>query len=56
MKYKKRYDEQDKQNSYMNACDCLFYGYGYSYFIPCGNYSEEVKKSVWNRAKEDMSQ
>lgn len=51
MKYKIRYTEKDKQNSYMNACDCLYYGYGYSYFIPCGNYSEEIKKAYGTRQK-----
>ena len=54
MKYKIRYIEKDKQSSYANACDCLYYGYGYSYFIPCGNYSEEIKKSIWNTAKNDL--
>ena len=55
MKYKNRYKESDKQNTYMNACDCLYYGYGIKYLIPCGEYTEEEKTSIWNQAVKDMS-
>lgn len=55
MKYNKRYEELNKQNTYMNACDCLYYGYGIKYLIPCGNYTEEEKISIWNQAIKDMS-
>lgn len=28
MKYKNRYTDKAKQNAYMNACDCLYFGFG----------------------------
>lgn len=28
MKYKNRYADKAKQNSYINACDCLYFGFG----------------------------
>lgn len=27
MKYKNRYVDKAKQNAYMNACDCLYFGF-----------------------------
>jgi len=52
MKYKVRYNDQTKQNAYMNACDCLFYGYGKSYWNDCGCNDRE---EIWLQAKRDMS-
>lgn len=53
MYYKKRYTNQQKQNAYMNACDCLYYGYGKSSWNSCG-LSEEDATEVWKQAYKDL--
>lgn len=53
MKYKKRYIDKVKQNVYMNACDCLYYGYGKSYWNDCGCNDRD---HVWKQALADMSE
>lgn len=51
--YKKRYANTTKQNAYMNACDCMLYGYGRSYWNNCG-LDESAADEVWNQAYTDM--
>lgn len=53
MYYKKRYTNQQKQNAYMNACDCLYYGYGKSDWNNCG-LSDEDAAEVWKQAHKDL--
>jgi len=53
MKYIRRYVNQTMQNAYMNACDCLYYGYGIAYWIACG-IPKEKRQEVWNQAIQDM--
>lgn len=36
MKYKNRYTDKAKQNAYMNACDCLYFGFGKIFWNDCG--------------------
>ena len=52
MLYRQRYSDSAKQNAYMNAVDCLYFGYGISYWNDCGC---EDRMEVWEQAKEDMA-
>ena len=54
MTYKNRYTDQAKQYAYMNACDCLYYGYGRKYWNDCGLNTDEAN-AVWKQAYEDMT-
>lgn len=51
--YKRRYSDKTKQNAYMNACDCLYYGYGIAYWNDCGC---DDRMEVWKQAKRDMAE
>lgn len=53
MYYKNRYSNKQKQNAYMNACDCLYYGYGKSYWNNCGLSDDDATK-VWSQAYKDI--
>ena len=53
MVYRKRFTDTAKQNAYRNACDCLYYGYGQSFWDDCG-IDEMDRKEVWIQAKMDM--
>ena len=53
MKYKKRFQDQQKQNAYMNACDCLYYGFGRDSWNRCGLSDDDACK-VWKCAKNDL--
>jgi hypothetical protein len=55
MKYKIRYTEKSKQNTYMNACDCLRYGYTFRCLVSCGDFTESEKMEIWMQAKKDLS-
>lgn len=55
MKYKNRYPDAQRQNAYMNACDCLRYGYGVPAWNKCG-LNESTAKEVWKQAFFDMTQ
>lgn len=50
MKYKNRYTDKAKQNAYMNACDCLYFGFGKIFWNDCGCNDD----SVWDQAMRDM--
>lgn len=52
MKYLIRYTDQAKQNAYMNAIDCLYFGYGKIYWSDCGCSDRD---SVWEQAVKDMT-
>ena len=53
MRYKNRYGNKQKQDAYMNACDCLLYGYGRSYWNACG-IEEHEQDEVWRAAIRDL--
>ena len=53
MTYKKRYNDTQRQNAYMNACDCIYYGYWRTYWNNCGLDNEESVK-VWEQAVKDI--
>lgn len=53
MTYKRRYKNQAEQYCYMNACDCLYYGYGFNTLNTCGIEKDKAKQ-IWKQAKEDM--
>lgn len=50
MQYKNRYTDKVKQNAYMNACDCLYFGFGKIFWNDCGCNDD----SVWDQAMRDM--
>lgn len=53
MIYRQRFKDKTKQNAYMNACDCLYYGYGREFWNDCGIAPEE-RNEVWRQAKLDI--
>lgn len=55
MKYKIRYPDQQRQSAYMNACDCLYYGYGAQAWNRCG-LDETAAKEIWKQAFLDVTQ
>lgn len=52
--YKKRYKDQAKQNAYMNACDCLKYGYSRDFWNSCG-IDKNDEQGIWDKAVKDMT-
>lgn len=52
MTYRNRYSDAVKQNAYMNACDCLYYGYGRGSWNACGLSAEDADE-VWQQAHRD---
>ena len=53
MVYRERFKDKAKQNAYMNACDCLFYGYGQEFWNDCGiDYAD--RREVWTQARIDV--
>ena len=53
MVYRERFDDKAKQNAYMNACDCLFYGYGQEFWNDCG-IDDADRREVWAQARFDI--
>lgn len=49
---KNRYTDLQKQAAYENTYDCLYCGYGKSYWNNCG-LDEETSKEIWEQAYED---
>lgn len=47
------FDDKAKQNAYMNACDCLYYGYSKEFWNDCGIAPEE-RNEVWRQARLDV--
>lgn len=45
--------EKIKKIVYLNACDCLRYGYGFKYLNKCGLNDQEALK-IWKKAKKDL--
>ena len=41
--------EFNRQACFENACDCLFYGYGFSHLNKCG-LSDEEAHQIWKKA------
>lgn len=52
---KRRYEDNRRQAAYENACDCLIYGYGKSYWNSL-DLNDEEKKEVWHQAFEDIAE
>lgn len=42
-----------EQAVYENSCDCLYYGYGFSYLNKCGLSDDDALK-IWKEAKNDL--
>lgn len=53
MGYIRRYDNQLYQNSYENACDCLYYGMGSKAWEDCG-VDAEKRREIWAVAWYDL--
>lgn len=53
MGYRERFKDKAKRNAYMNACDCLYYGYGMKFWNDCG-IDKEDRREVWTQAIMDM--
>lgn len=51
MAYKNRYTDKVKQNAYMNAIDCLYFGFTKIFWNDCGC---DDRDSVWDQAVKDM--
>lgn len=51
---KSPYDDVTKSVAYENACDCIMYGYGKSYWNAAG-LEETTANEVWNQAIYDMA-
>lgn len=43
-----------KECVYMNACECLYYGYGFDTLNKCG-LGDGTAKMIWNEAFNDMA-
>lgn len=52
---KERYKDTRKQAAYENACDCIIYGYGKSYWNSL-DLNDEEKKEVWKQAYNDLAE
>ena len=50
---KNRYKDRQKQAAYENAYDCLYYGYGKSYWNSCG-LDKQSQNEVWKQAFQDI--
>ena len=44
-----RYENLAEQAVFENACDCLYFGYGFSAMNKCG-LSEERARAIWKDA------
>lgn len=53
MPYRERFEDKAKQNAYIHACDCIFYGYGQEFWNDCG-IDEQDRKEVWTQARIDV--
>lgn len=53
MAYCKRYEDQQSQAAYENACDCLYFGMGPKHWNDCG-ITKEKRREVWAVAWYDM--
>lgn len=56
MNYKARYESVDKQASYENACDQLYYGMGRDSWCVSPRLSAKEKDEVWRLAFWDMAE
>lgn len=45
-----RQDIRVTYNAFLNACDCLHYGYGKTYWSDCG-IDEQYRDLVWKQAR-----
>lgn len=45
--------EDNKRQAFLNACDCLKYGFGKKHWNSCGITEEEANK-VWLEAIKEM--
>lgn len=49
-KAKQLYSDSAMQNAFLNACDCMHYGYGKTYWQDCG-IDEQYRDLVWQQAR-----
>ena len=47
-------EEIMEECAYLNACDCLKFGYGKKYWHKCGIKGKKANE-IWQRAKSDMA-
>ena len=40
---------------YLNACECIYYGYGFDALNKC-DLGDWVSKMIWNEAMQDMAE
>lgn len=48
-----KYISSKKEDAYLNAVDCLKFGYAKNSWNSC-NLQDNLKTEIWNRAKKDM--
>ncbi len=48
-----KYIDSKKKDAYLNAIDCLKFGYNKSGWNSC-NLQDNLKTEVWNKAKKDI--
>lgn len=53
MAYTRRYECDQLQAAYENACDCMYYGMGPKFWNDCG-IPQEKRKEVWAVAWFDL--
>lgn len=49
------FTNDQEQAAFENACDCLYYGFGRSYWNACGLPEEEAAQ-VWQKAIDYLAQ
>lgn len=50
---KHKYIDKQKQAAYENAYECLYFGYGKTYWNNCG-LTEDVSEDIWKQAYDDI--
>lgn len=50
----KRYVNYAEQACYLNARDCIRFGYGMNYLNKCG-LTKEAAEKIWDQAVEDLA-
>lgn len=54
IKYKTKYGNRIKQRAYINACDCLRFGYTMDMWDDCG-IDEAERNEIWLQARMDFA-
>lgn len=45
-----------EENAFLNACDCLFYGYGRAHWQTCGIIDKQTLDKIWTDAVNSMTE